>query len=112
MDVRPITGGHVLIIPNTPAASLAELDPEVGGHMFRVGQRIGAAIRRTDLRCEGINFFLADGVAAGQTVFHVHLHVFPRYAGDGFGWKLPDTYNEPPSRGSLDTVAETIKQAM
>ncbi|MBA2518786.1 MAG: HIT family protein, partial [Chloroflexia bacterium] len=84
MDIRPVTSGHLLVVPKRHAADLAGLDEPTGGHLFRVAMRLPAALRWTDLPCDGINLFLADGVAAGQEVFHVHLHVFPRYPGDSF----------------------------
>jgi histidine triad (HIT) family protein len=61
------------------------------------------------VKCEGVNFFLADGEAAGQEVFHVHLHVFPRYSGDGFGLKLPADYHERPLREELNEIAQRIR---
>ena len=85
LDIQPINPGHVLVVPIAHAACLAELDAEVGAHVFKVGQRVAAALRGSGLRCEGVNLSLADGAVAGQEVFHVHLHVIPRYAGDGFG---------------------------
>ena len=94
------------------AATLAELPSATGERMFAVAQRIGAAIRRTELACEGINLFLADGVAAGQTVFHLHLHVFPRHAEDGFRWKLPDGYYTPPPREEIANTGAAIRAAL
>lgn len=108
MDIQPVTPGHVLVVPNVKAATLAELPPETGAQMFRVGQRVAAAIRASGLACEGVDLFLADGVAAGQTVFHLHLHVFPRYVGDGFAFKLPERYYNPPPREDLAHNAELI----
>jgi diadenosine tetraphosphate (Ap4A) HIT family hydrolase len=61
------------------------------------------------VKCDGINFFVADGVAAGQEVFHVHLHVIPRFPGDGFGLKLPPDYKDRPPRSELDDIAERIR---
>ena len=91
MDIRPVNPGHLLVIPLVHAAGLTTLESDTGAQMFRVGQRLAEAIRRSGVRCEGINFLLADGEAAGQEVFHVHLHVIPRYAGDGFGFRYgPD----------------------
>jgi histidine triad (HIT) family protein len=110
MDIQPITTGHVLVIPNKCAASLAELPPTTGAEIFKIGQSIAAAIRKTDLRCEGITLFLADGVAAGQTVFHVHLHVFPRFKNDGFKWSLPDQYYSPPERSELAAARAAISE--
>ncbi|TWP52639.1 HIT family protein [Lentzea tibetensis] len=108
-DLRPVTTGHLLVIPKAHSTDLAGLPAEVGGRMFQAGQRLAAALRRTDLRCEGVNMFLADGVAAGQEVFHVHLHVIPRFAGDGFvlraDWRIR-------SRAELDEVAAAVRVAI
>ncbi|WP_460699444.1 HIT family protein [Nocardia thraciensis] len=109
MDIRPMTPGHLLVIPKTPARSLAELDPELGGKLFRVGQHLAAALRASEVRCDGVNFFLADGVTAGQEVFHVHLHVIPRTPGDGFGLRGRPT---TPARADLDYLATSIRGAL
>ncbi len=104
-----MTPGHLLVIPKTPARSLAELDPELGGKLFRVGQRLAAALRASEVNCDGVNFFLADGVTAGQEVFHVHLHVIPRTPGDGFGLRGRPT---TPPRADLDYLATSIRGAL
>ncbi len=82
MDIAPLTPGHTLVVPKAHAAMLEDLAEEDGGRLFVVGQRIARALYRSGLRCEGINFHLADGEVAGQDVFHVHLHVIPRFTGD------------------------------
>jgi diadenosine tetraphosphate (Ap4A) HIT family hydrolase len=82
MDIQPVTPGHVLVVPKVHAASLAELPPRTGGRMFQAAQRIASALAGSGVKCEGVNLFLADGEAAGQDVFHVHLHVIPRFNGD------------------------------
>ncbi len=109
LDIRPLTPGHVLVVPKKQARSLAELDPETGGHMFVVGQKIAAALRESDPRCAGVNFFLADGEIAGQEVFHVHLHVIPRTTGDGFGLRAHATTAQ---RDELDAAATKIRAAV
>jgi histidine triad (HIT) family protein len=109
MDIQPVNPGHVLIIPTRHVSSLAELDEESGAHMFRMAQRIAEAMRRSGLRCEGVNLFLADGEAAGQEVFHVHLHVLPRFTGDGFGLRFGPEYGNRPDRPELDEIAESIR---
>jgi histidine triad (HIT) family protein len=111
MDIQPINPGHALVVPRRHAPYLADLDAEVGAQMFRVAQRVAAALRECGVRCEGVNFFLADGEAAGQEVFHVHLHVFPRYSGDGFGLKLPADYNDRPAREDLNEIARSLARA-
>jgi histidine triad (HIT) family protein len=112
MDIQPVNPGHVLIIPARHAAGLAELDAESGAHLFRVGQRIAAALRGGHVRCEGVNLMLADGLAAGQTVFHVHLHVIPRFRGDGFGLRVSPEYGRRPAREELDIIAERLRNAL
>jgi len=111
LDIRPVNNGHVLVVPKVHAADLAGLDPAVGGHMFAVGQRLAAALRRSGLRCEGVNLYLADGRAAGQEVLHIHLHIVPRFAGDGFGLRRGFRF-ENPSRGDLDGTAARIRDAL
>ena len=109
LDIRPLNTGHLMVIPRAHAACLADLDPAVGGHMFAVAQRMAAALRRSGLPCDGVNLFLADGEAAFQEVFHVHLHVIPRTPGDGFRirakWRLP-------GRDELDAAAERVRQGI
>ena len=106
LDIRPLNTGHLMVIPRAHAASLADLDPAMGGHMFVVAQRMAAALRRSGLPCDGVNLFLADGEAAVQEVFHVHLHVVPRTPGDGF--RIKAKWRRP-SRAELDAVAERVR---
>jgi diadenosine tetraphosphate (Ap4A) HIT family hydrolase len=80
--------------------------------MFEVAQRMAAALRRAGLKCEGVNLFLADGEQAGQEVPHVHLHVFPRFSGDGFDPKLPPSYGRQPERPELDRIAAGIRAGL
>ncbi|OZC50074.1 HIT family protein [Rhodococcus sp. RS1C4] len=82
LDIRPITRGHLLVIPKRHSQDLDTLDPRLGGAVFAAGQRLSRAIRRSDLRSDGANLVLNDGKAAFQTVFHTHLHVVPRWTGD------------------------------
>jgi diadenosine tetraphosphate (Ap4A) HIT family hydrolase len=109
MDIRPITEGHVLIVPRVHAASLEDLDEDLGARVFRIGHLLARALRRSGLPCEGVNMFLADGAAAFQEVFHVHLHVIPRTVGDGFvinaRWRRQD-------RGELDAAAAQVRQGV
>jgi histidine triad (HIT) family protein len=112
MDIQPVNPGHVLVIPNRHAVGLADLDEAAGAQMFVVAQRVARALRQSGVRCEGVNLFLADGVTAGQEVFHVHLHVFPRFEGDGFGLRFGPHYRERPSRAALEEVAERVRAAL
>ena len=133
MDITPVTPGHLLVIPVRHAVYLSELDPADGARVFEVAQRIAAALReqkgdspwkshralRSDsphfaggLKCEAVNLFLADGEQAGQEVPHVHLHVIPRFRGDGFSLRLPPGYGRRPERSELDRIAAAIKAGL
>jgi len=85
LDIRPITRGHTLIVPKQHAGELADLDPDLGAAVFRVGHRLARAVRHGGLAADGANLVINDGRAAFQTVGHVHLHVIPRHDGDKIG---------------------------
>jgi histidine triad (HIT) family protein len=112
MDIQPVNPGHLLVIPTRHAAELAELDEGTAGRMMQVAQRLAAALRASGLRCEGVNLLLADGAAAMQEVFHTHLHVFPRFRGDGFGLRFGPDYRVLPPRDALERAAAEIRRAL
>lgn len=109
MDIRPLTQGHVLVVPRSHADCLEALDEDLGTHLFRAGHRLVRALRRSGLPCEGVNLFLADGEAAFQEVFHVHLHVLPRTPGDGF--RIKAAWRRP-GRSELDLAAGIVRQGL
>jgi histidine triad (HIT) family protein len=112
MNIQPVNPGHLLVVPIEHAATLSDLDEDVGAHVFRVAQRLAGALRASGIRCEGINLFLADGEAAGQEVFHVHLHVLPRFYGDGFGLRFGPNYTNKPDRQELEAAAQRVCDAL
>ncbi len=105
MDIEARNPGHMLVVPKEHSASLSELKPDIGAHLFKVAQQMATAARLSNVRCEGVNLWVSDGEVAGQDVFHVHLHVLPRFDGDGFGIK---GNKGEPSREELDDIAEDI----
>ena len=109
LDIRPVTTGHLLVVPRAHVASLAGLDEHAAARIFISAQRLAAAVRGSGLPCEGVNLFLADGAVAGQEVFHVHLHVLPRTTGDGF--KLSPQFRHP-DRAELDANAAQIRAGL
>ena len=111
LDVAPIRPGHILVVPRDHASGLSELAPEVGAHLFRTGQNVAAALYE-GLGCDGVSVFLADGAAAGQDVFHAHLHVLPRFEGDGLGSAFRVDEEEAASRTELDEIAEKIRNSL
>ena len=111
MDIFPINSGHTLVVPKRHASRLSQLDADTAAHMMVVAQRIAQAIYQSPIRAEGINLTLADGRAAGQEVPHAHLHVIPRYRGDGFHCTRSGGLRQPP-RQQLDETAAQIRQAL
>ncbi len=112
MDIRPFNLGHLLVIPVDHAVYLSDLDSGVGGRMFQIGQQMAGALRNSNIRCEGINFFLADGEVAGQEVFHTHLHVIPRFHDDDVGLEQALAKFAKVSREELNDSAANIRSAM
>jgi len=112
MDLQPVNPGHVLVIPKEHVTYFKDMDEDLAGHLFRVGIRIDRALRETDLRCEGVNFFAADGKAAFQEIFHAHLHIFPRFRGDDFRLSFREDYYKPVPRMELDQIALEISKKL
>ena len=81
MDAFPQSKGHALVIPKTPSRNLLEVAPKDIGRLFGTVQRIATAVN-TALSPDGIIITQFNGAPAGQTVFHTHVHIIPRYAGD------------------------------
>ena len=80
LDVMPQADGHTLIIPKAEAENLFDLEPAMAEAVMRVSQRVARAARQA-FQSDGITLMQFNGLEAGQTVFHFHLHVIPRYAG-------------------------------
>jgi histidine triad (HIT) family protein len=109
MDIQPITRGHLLVVPRNHAVLLHEVDNLSATQTWQVVARMAEALRRSGLPCEGVNVFVADGEAAFQDVPHFHVHVIPRFTGDGFSLEFPAGYGEPVGRHELEAVAATIR---
>ena len=109
----PVNPGHLIIIPNEHFSCFSEVPAATAAHIMTLSQKMAAAIRKSSFRCEGINLFLADGETAGQEVFHFHFHVYPRFEGDGFGFKHdPARHFIEQTRPQLDSVAQEIKRQL
>ncbi len=102
MDISPATRGHALVVPRNHATDLLQADPEDIAAVAVAAQRLaGRAVDR--LGADGVNLINSCGSAAWQTVFHLHMHVIPRYANDPL--KLPWV----PSQGDSDEIAATAE---
>jgi histidine triad (HIT) family protein len=105
----PATPGHTLVIPRTHATDLWAIDPRLGSELMSGVIRVGQAIDRA-LRPEGMNLISSAGSAAEQTVFHLHLHVVPRWRRDGFGriWPTDQRFRD----ANLEKLANEIRSAL
>jgi diadenosine tetraphosphate (Ap4A) HIT family hydrolase len=110
MDIHPVTSGHLLVVPNMHFPDLASLDTQYAAQMMATGRRLGAAVRAV-LGVEGVNLLIADGAAAGQSVFHCHLHVIPRNSGDGFGFRRA-LGEGGADRTELERIAARLRPSM
>ncbi len=112
LDIRPVTPGHVLIVPNAHAGSIRDMDDDTLQAMMRTARAVDHALRASSVACEGVMLFMADGAAADQKVAHAHLHVFPRFVGDGFGFVYPEGFTRGSPREDLDTLAAELRGEM
>lgn len=95
LDLGPATKGHALILPKEHYANLYELPEEMAGNVMKLAQKMATQITEK-LGCEGFNLVQNNGDLAGQTVYHFHLHLIPRYRADGqtIGWKPQEVSQE------------------
>ena len=84
MDANPATKGHSLIIPKDHFANLYEMDEEVAAKAMKLAKKMAVHMKEK-LNCDGFNIVQNNGECAGQTVFHFHMHLIPRYKEDGVG---------------------------
>ena len=108
MDIRPVTKGHLLVIPKAHAQLVTELDDDTGARLFKVATMLNRALRQLS-NVKDISIHISDGPAAQQEVPHVHIHVIPRYGADGFGWKYPKDYGDMAKPEELNKISEEIK---
>lgn len=101
-DAAPAAQGHVLVMPKEHFDDVFSMDTQTAAHVFTVATRVAKALKQ-ELNCEGMNLLQNNGKAAGQTVFHFHLHIIPRNEGDGIDVK----WN--PGTASQDVIDKLIK---
>lgn len=110
MDRAPRNPGHVLVIPRAHSVDFLDAPPATIAHLAIVAQKIATAIKHTDLVAEGFNFMSNTGTAAGQSVFHLHLHLIPRFKTEPPGTAAGEKAIVPPAE--LEAVAAKIRAAL
>jgi len=106
MDINPVNRGHVLVIPRHHGRDILETPGEWVGKTFAGAGRIARAVQKT-VEPDGINILQANGPGAKQSVFHLHVHVIPRFTGDGLtmNWEL-----QPGDMDAIGALAEEISK--
>jgi histidine triad (HIT) family protein len=108
LDISQVTKGHTLVIPKVHKKDVFELTPEISKNLFEVVPKIANALKTT-YEPEGLNLLNNNGEKAGQSVFHFHMHLIPRYGkGDGFGAVWKEHTSEYTSE-DLQKIASDIK---
>lgn len=105
LDGAPAAKGHCLVVPKNHFANAFEIDEETIGKGAAVAKKVAMKMKEA-LGCDGVNILQNNGEAAGQTVFHYHVHVIPRFAGDTDRVKLTWKQGE----NSAEDVAEMLEK--
>ena len=108
MDAAPANKGHIIILPKSHAANIYELEDEYVSRAFVLAKKLAVALKKLT-GCDGVNILQNNGEAAGQTVFHFHVHVIPRFKDDDctIVWK-PTSYED----GEASEVAKKIAELL
>ena len=108
LDLGPATKGHALILPKEHYPNLYELPDDLAGKAIVLAKNMITKLAKA-LGCDGYNVVQNNGEAAGQTVFHFHMHLIPRYNGDdaGFGWKVGELTEEDKA-DILDKIEKSV----
>lgn len=101
LDINPAAKAHTLVIPKQRVSSIDQLRPEVASGFIHAIQQVNSLLKEK-LGCDGINHLIADGSVAGQEVMHLHMHLVPRFKGDGLRMH--------PVGKNIDMSADEFKQ--
>lgn len=102
LDINPVTKGHCLIVPKEHFENIYELDAETAAKVFSLATMLSRTLKKA-LKCDGMNIVQNNGTVAGQTVFHFHMHLIPRYDNDGV------TILEEQAPGNMEEIEELRK---
>ena len=108
LDLGPASKGHALILPKAHAANIYELPDETAGKAMILAKHMATRIKDA-LHCDGFNIVQNNGEIAGQTVNHFHLHLIPRYEGDGLNLNWPQ---QEISAEQLEEIRQSIKKSI
>lgn len=109
LDIAPVNAGHTLVVPKNFSRNFLSIESKDIPYLFSVAQKVAQA-QMSSLDCNGVNIIINNEPAAGQIVFHTHVHVIPRYDGDGFhGWPKNTNYDPSQAEGIAEKLREAVK---
>jgi len=108
MDLYPANLGHSLILPKIPSIDIFDLNEKSAAGLYPLAKRVAAAIKDAT-GCDGVNIMQNNGRAAGQVVFHFHLHIIPRYNEDGIRFS---TTQKSYDSAKFEEMAEKLKKGL
>ena len=111
LDLYPVHRGHTLVVPRAHVSDLTDCPPATAAHLFTVCARLAPHIV-AEVGAHGFNVWTANGKAAGQEVFHLHLHILPRFNRDSFGLRFPESYPQEAARADLEAMAASLRTRM
>jgi histidine triad (HIT) family protein len=108
LDISPASKGHVIIIPKDHKENIYEITEEDASKVMSIAKKVAIALEKV-LQCDGLNIVQNNGVIAGQTVFHFHVHVIPRYKNDNvkIGW-IPGEIKEEKVEKFMELVKKEL----
>lgn len=108
LDIAPQTKGHTVVVPRVHTTNLLAIDDEKIGPLFEVVKATTAILNQA-LNPDGFTTGVNHGAVSGQTVDHLHVHIMPRFSGDG-GGSIHSAVSNPP-QASLEEIAEKVQKA-
>lgn len=108
MDISPAAKGHAILLPKKHFKNLYEMDDHTASKVMVVAKKVAKAIQ-DELQCDGLNMLQNNGEVAGQTVFHYHIHLIPRYKNDKISmtWKV-GKYEDGEAAAMAEEIAKKI----
>ncbi|HXJ35937.1 MAG TPA: HIT family protein [Candidatus Eisenbacteria bacterium] len=109
LDITPLADGHTVVVPRSHVATIEEMTPADAEGLFRAVRRLAGPVRKA-VRADGSTIGVNNGAATGQTIPHVHVHIVPRWPGDGAG--SVHTIFKAGARRSVAEVGQEIRKAI
>lgn len=108
LDIHPVNVGHTLVIPKSHSTNLYDIPDETLAHMMVIVKKLSIAVKEA-VSADGINIEMNNDPIAGQLIFHTHLHIVPRFQGDGFThWRSPRDYHEGEASGVAQKISTLL----